>query len=299
MIPEDIWRGILSSNRSNTPHTGDINPDTARQALDAVKHGKLNPATKGILYNQQLRRYLHLRKQHENKPVKVEVVAGPSSGAALVPNNPTPSAMIYDGNDGGDDEDGWMEDENMSLQSFASPPSIPASIPSISSVATPTPLAPPPSNRYHIANDAISDTASQRSRRPATTGGRNRNDRKLGIRRRVRQKAKRGACNRQQRRRHRQNNMTDAMNAPLPDISAEDEQYLQQQEQQQAGPSHRPPPPPSIPVRRGVKRRPLLSMRPPPFYGGKRAKMNPPKRQRRHEFDGAPPKKIFRPSFWQ
>lgn len=341
MIPEDVWRGMLSSNRGSA-HTGDINLDTARQDLDAIKQGRLNPATKGILYNDQLRRYLHLRKEHENRPVKVEVVAGPNA-ALVTTNNPNPPAMIYaDGNgDGGgggndDDDDGWIEDA-MSFRSYitappsiGSVPSFPASAPSLSNVARGSSSAPPsagPSlpNPYRLTTGGVSVTPSQRSR-ATTSNGNGRQPRRVKRRRqtsndgeddepadsRPTKQAKlsarrRGIGARQRRRRQRtirkkdkqrlRQNMQDAMNAPLPDNSADDLLLLDQQ----PGPSNpsQQPRQPTIAERRGFKRRPLLSMRPPPFYGGKRVKRNPPKKMRRAETGTPPPTKIFRPSFWQ
>jgi hypothetical protein len=70
LVPEQLYRGLTS----NSP--ADLNLDFARQNLEKIKHSRKNLSTKNANYNQELRRYLHLRNEHENKPVKVEVVNG-------------------------------------------------------------------------------------------------------------------------------------------------------------------------------------------------------------------------------
>lgn len=67
LVPEDIYKGFTSTD------TGNINLDYSRRMLENVKKEKTNPTLKNARYNQELRRYLHLKKEHEDKPVKVEI----------------------------------------------------------------------------------------------------------------------------------------------------------------------------------------------------------------------------------
>jgi hypothetical protein len=69
LVPEDIYRGLTTSD------TGDINLDFQRHSLDRVKRERVDPTTKNLNYNQELRRYLHLRKQHEDRPIRVTTEA--------------------------------------------------------------------------------------------------------------------------------------------------------------------------------------------------------------------------------
>lgn len=73
LVPEDIYKGLTSSD------TGNINLDYSKRMLENVKDEKTNPTIKNARYNQELRRYLHLRKEHEDKPVKVEITGAPES----------------------------------------------------------------------------------------------------------------------------------------------------------------------------------------------------------------------------
>jgi hypothetical protein len=58
LVPDDIYRGLTTSSSS-----GNINLDFARRRLDELKRARLTPTAKNLLYNQELRRYLHLRSQ--------------------------------------------------------------------------------------------------------------------------------------------------------------------------------------------------------------------------------------------
>jgi hypothetical protein len=82
LIPEDIYRGMTTTD------TGNINLDHTKRSLENVKKERTDASTKNARYNQELRRYLHLRKEHEEKPVKVEMSGG------LPPNiAPTPTSQ--------------------------------------------------------------------------------------------------------------------------------------------------------------------------------------------------------------
>ncbi|KAL3117799.1 hypothetical protein niasHT_009845 [Heterodera trifolii] len=94
IIPEVLYRGLTSASS-----TGDINLDAVRQELDRTKMKKVNANAKNVQYNQQLRRYLHMRKEHSDRPTKVELSKGLSvlfkrddgdedMGVADVPQHP-------------------------------------------------------------------------------------------------------------------------------------------------------------------------------------------------------------------
>lgn len=87
LVPEDIYRGLSSSSLENT---GNLNLDFARKSLEKAKREKSDPTTKNIHYNQELRRYLHLKKLHDEKPVKVAIEGGLPVGGAQQP--PAPAA---------------------------------------------------------------------------------------------------------------------------------------------------------------------------------------------------------------
>lgn len=70
IIPQDLWRGLVSTD------TGDPNLDFARHELDKVKRERVNASAKNLHYNQQLRRYLNLRNERENRPTRVELAKG-------------------------------------------------------------------------------------------------------------------------------------------------------------------------------------------------------------------------------
>jgi hypothetical protein len=73
LVPETFYKGLLASNeyadRTNIEHT--------KSNLEGIKRSrKLNASAKNVLYNQELRRYLSMREDEKNKPVKVEVANG-------------------------------------------------------------------------------------------------------------------------------------------------------------------------------------------------------------------------------
>lgn len=70
IIPQDLWRGMVSTD------TGEPNLDFARHELDKVKRERVNASAKNLRYNQQLRRYLNLRNERENRPTRVELAKG-------------------------------------------------------------------------------------------------------------------------------------------------------------------------------------------------------------------------------
>jgi hypothetical protein len=288
MIPEDIWRGLLLQNKSggsNSPYTGDINLDYSRRSLDATR--------KNIPYNQQLRRYLHLRKQHENRPVKVEVVSGPNA-AIPIRNNAMPSASMLsgldndDGDDGGDDQ--WIDD-NMSFLSFNSLPS---------QVAPPSsPSRPVPRQLTKRRGD---DEDAQSTGPPGPKKAKIQQPRPLQRMRRRQQKQRKPKQKRQKKQQQQQQNIQaqNLQEALRSDLADEDADPGPSTSAAAYGPPQPIAPPPPPPTRKGIKRRPLLSMRPPPFlHPRKRQKPNPPNRQKRTEpLAAPPPRKQFRPALW-
>ncbi|KAL3101609.1 hypothetical protein niasHT_021926 [Heterodera trifolii] len=74
LVPQEIYRGLTSVSQ-----TGDLNLDAVRHDLDRARAGRTtttNPSAKNVNYNQQLRRYLHMRKEHADRPTKVELTKG-------------------------------------------------------------------------------------------------------------------------------------------------------------------------------------------------------------------------------
>uniref|UniRef100_A0A914MZD8 Uncharacterized protein n=1 Tax=Meloidogyne incognita TaxID=6306 RepID=A0A914MZD8_MELIC len=109
LVPEDLYRGLTSTITS----TGEPNLDSIKLALDNTRRRRESKDVKNVNYNQELRRYLNMRNEIENKPIKVEVVDKPK-GVLLPKTNSRPATYIstgdYDlGND--DDNDFWMGDD--------------------------------------------------------------------------------------------------------------------------------------------------------------------------------------------
>lgn len=69
LVPEEIYKGLT------THDTGEPNLDFIRRGLEKTKRKKETPSAKNINYNQEFRRYLQLRNEQQNRPVKVEMVA--------------------------------------------------------------------------------------------------------------------------------------------------------------------------------------------------------------------------------
>ncbi|CAK5020968.1 unnamed protein product [Meloidogyne enterolobii] len=70
LIPEDIYRGLLTHP---LPETGNINLDFTRENLENIKRQNANTELKNISYNQELRRYLHMLKDQNERPMNVSV----------------------------------------------------------------------------------------------------------------------------------------------------------------------------------------------------------------------------------
>ncbi|CAK5046819.1 unnamed protein product [Meloidogyne enterolobii] len=109
LVPEDLYRGLTSSITS----TGEPNLDLVKRELDNVRRRRDSKGVKNANYNQELRRYLNLRNERENRPVKVEVV-DKSKGIFLPKTNSRPATYIASGDDdfgNDDDNDFWMSDD--------------------------------------------------------------------------------------------------------------------------------------------------------------------------------------------
>jgi len=70
LIPEDIYRGLINQP---IPETGNINLDFTRETLENIKRQNANTELKNINYNQELRRYLHMLKDQNERPMNVSV----------------------------------------------------------------------------------------------------------------------------------------------------------------------------------------------------------------------------------
>jgi hypothetical protein len=82
LIPQEIYRGLTTSE------TGNINLDTLHRDLEKTRRTRKNASAKNINYNQELRRYLHLRNEMENKPLNVAVTNLDESSGALLNERP-------------------------------------------------------------------------------------------------------------------------------------------------------------------------------------------------------------------
>ncbi|KAL3122640.1 hypothetical protein niasHT_003142 [Heterodera trifolii] len=71
LVPQEIYRGLTTAT-----DTGDINLDAVRHDLTRAKAERTNPSAKNVSYNQQLRRYLQMRREVADKPARVELVKG-------------------------------------------------------------------------------------------------------------------------------------------------------------------------------------------------------------------------------
>ena len=83
LVPEQMYKGLTTIEPDNIPL------DFERKALTSLKSGKKIPSIKNTLVNQELRRYLKLKKDEENKPVKVELTNG--AKGIIMPNQNAPA----------------------------------------------------------------------------------------------------------------------------------------------------------------------------------------------------------------
>jgi len=112
LVPQEIYRGLTTFD------TGEPNLDDVRRTLDKTRRVKEHPSAKNIRYNQELRRYLHLRNESQNRPVRVEMVASPK-GAIMNRDQTHPSTNIAE-----NDDDMWMSDDVSFSNYPREPPSL-------------------------------------------------------------------------------------------------------------------------------------------------------------------------------
>lgn len=112
VIPEEIYRGLTASD------TGNINLDFSKNQLEKVKREHTNPSAKNILYNQELRRYLHLLKEHQGKPINVAITGDHDHPVVPIPapppitqprRRPRPQRRRPPSSSGGGDDDHYMD----------------------------------------------------------------------------------------------------------------------------------------------------------------------------------------------
>ena len=71
LVPSDLYTNMMKRD------TGELSLENSKQQLqNAMNRSKLDKSTQNILYNQQLKRFLKMRNERENKPVKVELTNG-------------------------------------------------------------------------------------------------------------------------------------------------------------------------------------------------------------------------------
>ena len=105
LVPQEIYKGLTTFD------TGEPNLDFIRNDLEKISRKKDNPTAKNVKYNQELRRYLQLRNEQQNRPVKVEMVATPK-GAIMSTNSTRPSSNINE------DDDEILTTDDISLPSY-------------------------------------------------------------------------------------------------------------------------------------------------------------------------------------
>nr|CAD2203947.1 unnamed protein product [Meloidogyne enterolobii] len=126
LVPEDIYRGLTTSD------VGEPNLDFTRHALERSKRRKESESSKNVHYNQELRRYLQLRNERENRPVKVELVNNKSKGT-IIPKSNSRRASYISANDEIDNEDNWISDNSFSYYPQEPPNQAYNIVPSLSS----------------------------------------------------------------------------------------------------------------------------------------------------------------------
>ena len=83
LVPEQMYKGLTNIEPDNIPL------EFERNALSKAKNVRKTPSAKNTLVNQELRRYLAMRKEQVNKPVKVELTNG-AKGIIMPNQNPPP-----------------------------------------------------------------------------------------------------------------------------------------------------------------------------------------------------------------
>jgi hypothetical protein len=92
LVPEEIYKGLTASPCPQTvANESDPKLSFSKNALDNVMQLPIDSEKKNVLYNQELQRFLHLRKEQTEKPLRVvltneeavdEIVDGPVSSGS-------------------------------------------------------------------------------------------------------------------------------------------------------------------------------------------------------------------------
>src|SRR5690242_4293830 len=112
LVPEAIYRGLTTTD------VGEPNLDFTRHQLDKIRRSRTKPPIKNIRLNQELRRYLTLRNERENRPIKVQMISTPNGTWKSAKTTQSVGVSTYDDDD--PNEQFWM-DESMPAP-FASSP---------------------------------------------------------------------------------------------------------------------------------------------------------------------------------
>lgn len=99
LVPADLYKGLTEFSP-----TGNPNLDFIKRTLDQTRRERTDPSTKITKYNQQLRRYLNIKRENEEKPVKVEI----SKDGPWMLYNKSKGRLAYEDDDEDEtDEDDW------------------------------------------------------------------------------------------------------------------------------------------------------------------------------------------------
>jgi hypothetical protein len=113
LIPKELYNGLTKSEPENT------NLEYEKKQVEKTKKSKTKDV-KNILYNQEIKRYNKLKKEQDNKPVRVEL----TNGAKLITKPPllrfSNQSYLLNNNDNefGDDEP-TLVDSSFEYQSAA------------------------------------------------------------------------------------------------------------------------------------------------------------------------------------
>ena len=93
LVPESLYRGLTSTD------TGEPNLDFTKHQLDKIRRSRAKASVKNIRFNQELRRYLLLRNERENRPVKVQMVSTPEGNIKTKKTMQDASVSTHDEDD--------------------------------------------------------------------------------------------------------------------------------------------------------------------------------------------------------
>ncbi|KAL3112275.1 hypothetical protein niasHT_013294 [Heterodera trifolii] len=125
MLPYDHYKGLVAA-RETKNDDDDIAERTnlgfvKRQVTAAAQKRKGNVSERNAMYNQQLRRYLKMRKEHKERPVRVQL----SNGAQLLNKTVETGVQVRPGPDEPMDKSvliaGDDEDEEIDVPKFLTP----------------------------------------------------------------------------------------------------------------------------------------------------------------------------------